>query len=47
MIYVVSLPTYIKDAHFCVWVPVFLSEGVVVGVPNGGCLVCVDWEPIV
>ena len=29
VIYVGSLPTYVKDAHFCVWLPVFLSEGVV------------------
>jgi len=48
VINVVSLPTYIKDPHFYVWVPVFLSERVVVGgVPDGGCLVCVEWEPIV
>ena len=36
--YVVSLPTYVKDAHFCVWVPVFLSEGVVGGCPMVGVL---------
>jgi len=48
VIYVVSLPTYVKDAHICVWVPVFLSEGVVGECSMVGVLcVCVDWEPIV
>ena len=38
VIYAVSLPTYVKDAHFCVWVPVFLSEGVVGECPMVGVL---------
>jgi hypothetical protein len=29
VIYVVSLPTYVNDAHVCVWVLVYLIEGVV------------------
>jgi len=37
VIYVVSLSIYVKDAHFCVWVPVCLFEGVV-GYPMVGVL---------
>jgi len=37
VIYVVSLPMYVKDAHFCVWVLVCPFEGVV-GCPMVGGL---------
>jgi len=37
VIYVVSFPMYVKDAHFCVWVLVCLFEGLV-GCPMVGGL---------
>ena len=44
---VVSLPTYVKGAHFCEVLPCFWLEGMMGGLGVGGKCVCVYRESIV